>query len=162
MTIVISDTGPLNYLVLIESIDVLSRVFDQVIIPDSVLDELNHERTPDAVRNWAGELPQWAVVESSVTETEELKEASLRVDRGELSAMAVALKKGLPILMDDRRARQAAEELGISTFGTLAVLEIAANAGWLDFNAAAYKLREYGFYVTDALIEEISARIRMR
>lgn len=160
MTIVIADTGPLNYLLLIESIDVLSRLFDSVIILDSVLDELSHQRTPDVVRNWASDLPGWAVVESSITEIEELKEASLRVDQGELSAMAVALQTGFPILMDDRRARQAAEDLGISTFGTLAVLEIGANEGWLDFKDAAYKLRNQGFYLTDARIEEIAARIK--
>ncbi|MCB1097499.1 MAG: hypothetical protein KDN22_18140, partial [Verrucomicrobiae bacterium] len=76
----------------------------------------------------------------SHTEIEELKEASLRVDQGELSAMAVALQTGFPILMDDRRARQAAEDLGISTFGTLAVLEIAANKGWLYFKDAEHRL----------------------
>ena len=62
--IVVSDTSPLNYLVLIGCIELLPQLFDQVFIPQAVLDELNHERTPEAVRQWVAALPEWAVVRS--------------------------------------------------------------------------------------------------
>ena len=61
--------------------------------------------------------------------------------------------------MDDRRARQAADELGLTTLGTLAVLEIAASNQWLDFRESAAKLCKEGFYVSDTLIEEIAKRL---
>ena len=159
MTIVISDTGPLNYLVLIDAIDVLSGLFDRVIVPEPVLKELNHERTPELVRAWADNLPEWAAVEPVDTEIRELADIALKVERGELSAMAIALQKEYPILIDDRRARKAADELGLITFGTLAILEIAACRNWLDFRSSAEKLRAEGFYLTDELIEEIAVRL---
>ena len=49
--------------------------------------------------------------------------------------------------------------MGLTTFGTLAILEAAAVRGWVEFRQAAEQLREHGFYLTDALIEEIAGRI---
>ncbi len=46
--IIVSDTSPLNYLVLIGCVDVLERLFGRVIIPEAVLNELRHEKTPPA------------------------------------------------------------------------------------------------------------------
>jgi predicted nucleic acid-binding protein len=40
MQIVVADTGPLNYLVLIDAIDLLPRLFDRVFVPLAVRDEL--------------------------------------------------------------------------------------------------------------------------
>ena len=39
---VISDTSPLNYLVLIDLQDVLPALFEQVLIPEAVWHELRH------------------------------------------------------------------------------------------------------------------------
>jgi predicted nucleic acid-binding protein len=44
--IVVSDTSPLNYLVLIGQIDVLPVLFTKVLIPDGVLSELVNPATP--------------------------------------------------------------------------------------------------------------------
>ena len=40
MTLVVADTGPINYLILIGEIDILPKLFDQIVIPSSVLAEL--------------------------------------------------------------------------------------------------------------------------
>jgi predicted nucleic acid-binding protein len=40
--LVVADSGPLNYLVLIETIDVLPRLFEQILVPTAVYDELAH------------------------------------------------------------------------------------------------------------------------
>jgi predicted nucleic acid-binding protein len=37
MTVVVADTSPLNYLVLIRQIEVLSRFYGEVLIPSEVL-----------------------------------------------------------------------------------------------------------------------------
>jgi predicted nucleic acid-binding protein len=44
--IVVSDTSPIKYLVLIEEIDLLPQLFGRVIIPQAVLDELQKPRNP--------------------------------------------------------------------------------------------------------------------
>jgi predicted nucleic acid-binding protein len=38
--IVIADTSPINYLLLIDQIDLLPRLFQQIVIPDVVRDEM--------------------------------------------------------------------------------------------------------------------------
>ena len=55
--IVVCDTSPVNYLVLIGEIDLLPQLFTTVVLPVGVLAELQHPRTPPQVASWACELP---------------------------------------------------------------------------------------------------------
>ena len=57
--IVVSDTSPLNYLILTDSIDVLPAIFGRVYAPSAVVNELSHPRSPQEVRTWASSLPEW-------------------------------------------------------------------------------------------------------
>jgi len=52
MRLVVADTGPLNYLLLIEAIDLLPKLFDRVFIPAAVHRELAHPLAPGPVRAW--------------------------------------------------------------------------------------------------------------
>jgi predicted nucleic acid-binding protein len=42
--IVIADTGPINYLILIQEIQILPVLYGQILVPASVCDELKHPR----------------------------------------------------------------------------------------------------------------------
>ena len=57
--IVIADTGPINYLILIAEIHVLPALYNRVAVPRSVCDELRRPRAPEAVRAWIGQPPSW-------------------------------------------------------------------------------------------------------
>ena len=61
--IVIADTTPLNYLVLIHEADLLSRLFGQVLIPPAVFTELKDPETPSAVRARLANVPGWLQVQ---------------------------------------------------------------------------------------------------
>ncbi|MDI9446946.1 MAG: hypothetical protein QM844_22575 [Planctomycetota bacterium] len=103
MTVVVSDTGPLNYLVLCGAIDILPRLFETVVVPAAVLAELEHEDTPAAVRRWAGALPSWVEVR-----TPRCPSAATKLDWGEREAIFLALEvKADLVLIDDRAARRA-------------------------------------------------------
>ena len=52
MRIVVADTSPIRYLVVIGEIEILPALFGPVIIPTVVRDELTHPRAPEAVRTW--------------------------------------------------------------------------------------------------------------
>lgn len=58
MTIV-CDTSPLNYLVLVHSIEVLPALFSELYTTSEVIGELRHARAPELVRRWAQGLPGW-------------------------------------------------------------------------------------------------------
>ena len=62
--IVISDTTPINYLVLIGAQDILRTLFGIVYIPPAVFDELTRPKTPAIVRQWAEKHPAWVIVQT--------------------------------------------------------------------------------------------------
>ena len=52
MTVVIADTSPINYLLLIGEIAILPRLYGQVLIPPEVLAELSDTDALPAVLSW--------------------------------------------------------------------------------------------------------------
>lgn len=59
MRLVIADTGPVNYLILIGHIDLLPRFFLKVVLPTAVQHELMDIKSPAEVRNWIARPPEW-------------------------------------------------------------------------------------------------------
>jgi predicted nucleic acid-binding protein len=53
--IVISDTSPINYLILIECVNVLPELYGRVVIPEGVLEELQRQSTPNDRKDSAAE-----------------------------------------------------------------------------------------------------------
>ena len=60
--VVVADTSPLNYLVLIEHVGILPRLYARVLIPPAVLSELTHPAAPRSVREFAANHPGWLEV----------------------------------------------------------------------------------------------------
>lgn len=130
--IVVSDTSPLRYLVLIQVVDVLPQLFGEVIIPPVVAAELTHPKTPVAVRQWFNSNPQWLKVQTP-TNVQPIR----RLNRGEVEAIALALEvQADQLLIDDNAGKKAAMRLGISAVGTLAILDLAAKRRIIDFRKA--------------------------
>lgn len=108
---------------------VLPRLFTDIYTAREVIRELEHERSPDAVRDWAKSPPDWLRV---LTPSQRLPDTA-RLDPGE--ADAISLAKELPasaVLMDERKGRRVAERLGLLVIGTLAVIELAAERKLLE------------------------------
>jgi predicted nucleic acid-binding protein len=57
--LVIADMSPLHYLVVIEHTAILPTLFEHVIIPSVVAEELQRPRTPAPVRAWMASPPAW-------------------------------------------------------------------------------------------------------
>jgi hypothetical protein len=55
--IVIADTSPLNYLILLRKAEVLSAIYGRVLAPKAVLLELLHPEAPEMVRAWSATPP---------------------------------------------------------------------------------------------------------
>jgi predicted nucleic acid-binding protein len=127
--LVIADTGPINYLVLIGHIDLLPVLFETVVLPTAVQSELASGKAPGSVRYWAANFPIW--VEVRGPSFDQPDDALLTgIDEGEKAAilLAASLHADL-ILMDDRRGVKAAERKGLVVTGTLGVLDLAAQRG---------------------------------
>jgi hypothetical protein len=63
VSVVVSDTSPLHYLILCEVDAVLAQLFDRVIIPPTVFAELQRPNTPAMVQEWVRALPAWVAVQ---------------------------------------------------------------------------------------------------
>ncbi len=153
--VVVADTGPLHYLVLIGHIDVLPRLFGSVAVPATVAGELHHSNAPDAVRAWAASPPPWLAAHDDPAEPAPLP----RLDPGERAAIALAHALGAGLLLvDDRAGAAAARGRGFRVTGTIGVLVDAARQGLLDLGAAFAALRATNFRypaaLLDALLEE--------
>jgi predicted nucleic acid-binding protein len=62
VSVVVSDTSPLHYLILCGAETILPRLFRQVVIPPVVFREMQQPNTPLPVREWARSLPEWVAV----------------------------------------------------------------------------------------------------
>lgn len=117
---VISNTSPLFYLEQINQIDLLPALFSRLVVPSAVIAELaagaaQGERVPKLERF------SWVEV-SRVTISESLR-AHKNLDKGELEAIALALKSPNPLLLlDDHAARQMAAWNRIKFTGTFGIL----------------------------------------
>lgn len=159
--IVVADTSPLNYLVLIGEADLLHQLYGRVLIPQAVLSELQHSETPLAVIEWVNRLPTWLEVCYVTVRPEESSE---ELDAGEREALALAeeYKPDVLLLMDEEMGRVEARRRNIPTTGTLGVLDDAAARGLVDLKVAVQRLRSTNFWVADSVLEWLIARDQRR
>ena len=71
MRVVVADATPLHYLILIDAIDVLPRIFEKIYIPTEVRDELSCEATPLVVRPCMQQPTHWLEIFASPVDPSE-------------------------------------------------------------------------------------------
>ena len=147
--IVVADTTPLHYLILIGEANLLPILFRQVLIPGSVHNKLQHPRTPAEVRHWMTHPPTWLEVRSVAAIT---TPALKYLDPGEREAIQLALDLGIgTVLIDEAEGRQVAEALHLEVRGTLGILERGAKLGNIDLRLALSKLEQTSFRISPAV-----------
>ncbi len=158
--IIVSDTTPLHYLILIGEIEVLPALAHSIIIPSAVLQELQHERTPEPLKRWLATPPDWIEVRPANLS---LFKPQKKIGPGETEAIALALEWGATLLVDDSDAIKEAHRLQLSTLRLFTLLEIAAGKNLLDLAEAIEKMRRTSFHLPPAeIIEAMLERDRQR
>jgi predicted nucleic acid-binding protein len=154
MILVVADTSPLCYLILIEAIGLLPRLYDQVVIPSSVFLELTHPKAPVVVKSWAAALPDW--VEVRTAPHAELDEF---LDAGEAEAIILAEQlKADSLLLDEMEARREALRRGLPVAGTIGVLEKAAERNLIDLSEAFTRLARTSFHIAPEVLQQALQR----
>ena len=154
--IVVADTTPLNYLILIDEIELLPALYRTVLIPQEVHRELQNPRTPPVVRTWASDLPVWCEVHA-LTSIPDITLSEL--DAGERDAIQLALDSGVDtLLMDENEGRRAAIRHHLKVTGTIAVLEKAAQRGLIDFRSTLGRLEQTSFRLSASIRTEFLKR----
>ena len=150
--IVVSDTSPLNYLILIALPDILPKLFDRVLIPEAVHRELQSTAAPDTVKRFLALAPAWLEVRPSP----EIDPALRALDSGEREVIALALAAKVDsVLLDERKGRQAARERKLWVSGTLGVIRLAAEEGLVTLADALDRLETTNFRATPRLFNSL-------
>jgi predicted nucleic acid-binding protein len=154
MAVVVSDTTPLHYLILIGQDSVLEKLYRQVVVPPAVLQELNHQAAPQKILSWAKSPPSWLTVQTPA----EIPPRFDNLDFGERQALALAKEiKAELVLLDDKVARRFAENESLNVKGTLGIVADAAKAGLLDFRKTVETLQQTTMHLEPQLVELIIA-----
>ena len=154
--IVVADTAPLHYLVLIGAADVLPPLYTRVVMTQTVLEELSEPRAPDVVKTWIARLPAWLEVRADPPSDPTLA----LLDPGERAAIALAQSLNADrLLIDDWDGRAEAERRHLLVTGTLSILAKAHQRQLVDFETALSRLIQTNFYVSEPLLDVIRRRL---
>jgi len=150
--IVVADTTPLRYLIVIERDHLLPKLYKRVLIPPAVARELNQPNTPDAVRAWMANRPDWLEIQRPIR----ILGLEVDLDEGEQEAIALALEVAADLLLvDDWDARQEAERRHLRAVGTLRVLADGARLGLANLEESFERLRRTSFGASSKPLESL-------
>ena len=155
--IVVADSGPLHYLVLVEYVDLLHRLYHDVLVPEHVANELSTAGAPVAVRAWITKPPAWINIRSVTPDA--VSKVTDGLDLGERAAIALAetLQADL-LLIDEAAGRAEARRRRLRVTGTLGVLRSGAEQGLVNVPEMLERLKETSFYLDETLVNTVFDR----
>ena len=107
---IISDTSCFIILSKIGALELLQMVYGQIIT------------TPDIADEFGETLPEWVIIKEVVDKFKQ-KILELQIDKGESSAIALAIEMpDSTLILDDFKARKIAQQLGLTITGTIGVI----------------------------------------
>jgi predicted nucleic acid-binding protein len=156
--IVVADSSPLNYLVLIDTIDALPQLFARVLIPEAVARELQSPRTPPKVASWLTAQPAWLVIQAPTQPTSDQELERLGAGEREAIMLVSEQRPNVLLLIDEGKGRRVANRRNFRIIGTLGILELAAESALLDLPSVVERLRRTTFYVAPSLLRTLLER----
>ena len=153
----VSDTSPFIALNSIGRLGLLPQLFDTVIVPPAVADELKSVLLPDWVRVLS--VPVVSIPVVSIPEGAIPRARGAGLGRGEIEAVNLALHlRPDRLLLDDGEGRREARRLGLRVTGVLGLLVAAKRSGLLPaIRPEVDTLRTSGFRISEGLYKELLA-----
>lgn len=144
LDLVVADASPLIALIQLRLLETVAPLFAELLIPPAVAREI----APSGIR------PNW-IVERSPRRPFDVRLGGIKLGPGESEAIGLALELGThTLLLDERRARRLAAELGLRIIGTVGLLVAAKQAGLIvAVRPYLETLLAVGFHVAPQIIE---------
>jgi predicted nucleic acid-binding protein len=141
---IIADSSCLILLDKIEELELLKNLFGMVIITSIIAEEFGFP------------LPEWISIKNAENKNYQ-NILELSVDRGEASAIALAVEQSdCLLILDDQKARRLAAELNLKYTGTIALLVEAKSKGYItSVRPIINKIRKTNFHLTPELEKKI-------
>lgn len=154
----VSDAGPLIHLSWIDQLDLLRTLFDEVVAPLAVRDEVLRAG-PDVpgVAAIRGAFAAGWLTMQPVADPTAVGMLTAELDRGEAEAIVLMREARADVLLlDERRARGHAQREGLPMAGTIGILRLARDRGLVPAVAPLLEeLRRRGFRVGAELVERV-------
>ena len=158
--IVVSDTSPVLSLARIGRLDLLRTLYQQVLIPSAVYEELR-----DAASRSHGSIDfdsfEWLVV-GVASDRRRVEELCADLDPGEAEAIVLAIERRADVLLiDERRGRRTASSAGLTVTGLIGVVAQAKRTGVIEKAKPILDelIRTGRFWVGPRLYAEVLAQL---
>ena len=142
MKLIISDSTTIITLLNIDRLDVLTNIFSCVYIPKRVYEEIVIEEQIV--------LDEDFFVIKEIEDKKLYKLLSKSLDTGECEAIVLAKEMGLSLIIDEKKGRKIASNLGINIFGFIGLLVLNYKNELLtqkDTMDVFYRAKKQGFRV---------------
>ena len=161
---IVSNATPLIYLAKADKLTLLNSIVNEVVIPKAVFQEVVMEGKrlgeKDAYRVEGGINQGWL----KVKEVKNLLSLKFQLHSGELEVISLAVEEGIKtVLIDDAKARSAADLSGLKPLGTLWVVLQAVKNRIMDFDEFLSSLEciiHSGFYLKDEVYIKVIRKAR--
>ncbi len=142
--IIISDTSCLILLEKLELLDVLQKLFGEITI------------TEEIARDFRSDLPGFISIAAPLNRNYQMILEGF-LDSGEASAIALAIEnQGSLLILDDQKARKEAKRLGLKLTGTIGVLILAINRGFISSSDNLIeKIKQSDFRIAEKYLQTI-------
>ncbi len=149
---VIINSSPLIVLFKSKQAYILPQLFDEILVPEAVWNEITKTTKNDAA---AQQLPtvSWAQKVEAIIIAPEI--AAWDLGKGESSVLTLSLNyPNHGAIVDDRAAKKCAKSLGIITLGTGGILLLAKRRGLIDrITPRLEALRNAGLWLSDSIFK---------
>ena len=148
MRIVIADASCLIALDNVSELELLNKLYKQIFV------------TPEVAGEVGDSLPDWVDTRSSSNRTL-IDQLSETLEIGEATSIALALEMDdCVLIIDEKKGRRTAMELGIEITGTFGVLRKGLEDGLIaEPGTIVQRLETAGFRISDALKADLGAKI---
>ncbi|MEQ8705447.1 MAG: DUF3368 domain-containing protein [Phaeodactylibacter sp.] len=151
--IVVSDTSAITNLIQIDHLWLLREVYQNIIIPQAVYDELVSDTKNKVIIESLSWIKIKEVKENDITRN--LKEV---LDPGESEAITLALKLDADfIIIDEKKGRKIAEDYGLRKIGLVGILVESKRKGLIKEvrNLLEQLIEKANFFVSEKLYKDV-------
>ena len=154
---IVADAGPLIALARVGQLDLLRRLYGQVLVPSAVLHELALGSGRPGAATLETAIEAGWLVEHRATQDITVPELTPLLGRGEAEAIFLAAQERPQfLLIDDAKGRTVARQRGVPIVGVAGVLLVAKAQGEVDaVKPILDDLSSVGYRLSARLVSEI-------
>ncbi len=153
----ISNSSPLIFLAKINQLQLLKKLFRNIIIPSNVEKEILIGDKPDSKSLFQAIKENWIKIENPK------KEINLEIGKGEGSAINLAREKNDTLIIDDALGNKIANSFNIKTIRTTTIILMAVKSNFISKKEAIQlinKLIGLGYYISPKYYTSLLMKLR--